>query len=103
MRSIGFLCLIAVVLGPAVWIADRVGFSVAWFPVRTAFLVMLAAFALANIVALVHVVWISPAPKGHRWDLSHWMFSSLRFFAAFEYLIDSGRHQKRTGKREREH
>jgi hypothetical protein len=95
VRSIGLLCLIAVILGPAVWLADLMGFSLGWLPVRTAFLIMLGAFAVANIVALVHVVWFSGMPKSQRWDLVHRMFSSLQFFAPFEYLMDTNTRQKR--------
>ena len=91
MRAIGLLCLVGAVVGPAIWIADLLGFRLQWFPVRNAFLVMLAAFTLANVVALVHVGWFSPAPKGQRWNSVHRLFSPLQIFAAFEYLIDSDR------------
>ena len=94
MRTVGFLCIGGVVVGPAIWIADLLGFRLQWFPVRNAFLVMLAAFTMANVVALVHVGWFSRTPKSQRWNSVHRLFSPLQMFAAFEYLIDSDRRRR---------
>jgi hypothetical protein len=84
---VGVACLAAVVLGPLVWIADVLGVRFAWLSVRTAFLLTLGGFLLANTVALFHVVCFSKFPKREKWRRIHVMLLPFRVFAAFDYLI----------------
>jgi hypothetical protein len=87
LRAIGVICLIAVVTGPVVWIADLLGVRTPWITVRQAFILMLAALFIANAVAILHVALVSRLPKRKKWDWLHRVMLPFTPFAAFEYLI----------------
>ncbi len=89
---VGVTCLAAVVLGPLVWIADLLGVRFAWLSVRTAFLLMLGGFVLADTVALFHVVCFSRLAKREKWHWIHVMMLPFLMFAAFDYLMGRDRH-----------
>ena len=87
LRAIGVICLIGVVTGPVVWIADLLDVHTRWITVRQAFLLMLAALFVANAAAILHVALVSSLPKRQKW---HWVYRAmLPFipFAAFDYLM----------------
>jgi len=90
LRAIGAICLIGVVTGPVVWIADLLGVHTPWITVRQAFLLMLAALFISNAAAILHVVLVSSLPKSQKWHWVHRLTSPFIPFAAFEYLMRSG-------------
>src|ERR1700738_1791215 len=83
MRIVGWLCLIAVVLGPIVWVADMAGLRLTWFSVRSAFVAMLLAFVVADTTALLHIVFFSRLPKSTRRRWTHILLLPFHMFAAF--------------------
>jgi len=82
-----------VVVGPAVWIADLLGLRLGFLSVRRGFLLMLAGLVIADSVALVHVALFSQLAKSAKWRWVHVMMLPFQMFAAFDYLIASGRRQ----------
>ena len=90
-RGVGTLCLIGVIVGPAVWIADLLGVSIAWLSVRQGFILMLLGFSAANILALIHLVFVSRLPKAQKWEWVQSFSMGFRMFASFEYLFGEGR------------
>ena len=93
LRFVGLICLAAVVVGPAVWIADLLGLRLGFLSVRRGFLLMLAGLVIADSVALVHVALFSQLAKSAKWRWVHVMMLPFQMFAAFDYLIASGRRQ----------
>jgi predicted cation transporter len=94
LRSVGIACLVAVVVGPAVWIASLVGFRMTWLSVRSAFISMLIGFILADTVALLHVA-MSSRTKREKWKQVQRMTLGFQVFYAFEYLLSGGQHSRR--------
>lgn len=88
LRLTGVTCLVAVVAGQTVWVLDLLGLPFAWVSVRTAFLLMLAGFLVADAVAYWHIVFISRLPKREKWHWIHVLMLPFQMFAAFQYLID---------------
>ena len=91
LRPVGLACLTAVVIGPLVWIADLSGLQFSWLSVRTAFLLMLGGFVVADVVAYAHLAWFSRLTRREKWRWVHVLMLPFQMFAAFEYLIGSTR------------
>jgi uncharacterized membrane protein YcjF (UPF0283 family) len=90
LRAIGVICLLGVIVGPAVWIADILGVRMPWITVREAFILMLAAFLTANAVVVAHIAMVSNLPKRQKWHWLHRAMLPFTPFAALEYLMRGG-------------
>jgi hypothetical protein len=90
LRAIGVICLLGVIIGPAVWIADILGVRMPWITVREAFLLMLVALSSANAVVVAHIAMVSNLPKRQKWHWLHRAMLPFTPFAAFEYLMRGG-------------
>ena len=89
-QILGLVCLIGVIVGPTVWIADLLGIRMSSLSVRAAFIMMLGGFAGANVFACVHLFFVSRLPKQQKREWLQSFYLGFRMFASFEYLFTSG-------------
>jgi hypothetical protein len=93
-QIIGLVCLVGVIIGPTVWIADLLGIRMGSLSVRAAFIMMLGGFAGANVFACMHLFFVSRLPKQQKREWLQRFYLGFRMFASFEYLLTSELHRQ---------